>query len=626
MATVTKFPQSNAAITTGWTNPTNVYADDTSYATCGPGKNASVVSDFYNFNFQIPAGSTINSITIEMLVMASTTASVATCDVQPILNTTLRGTAVTTPTTEPTSLTVYNGTTAGTWTVAELNDNTQAGGFKLRLSGNRGNSNTAVTWTADYVKVTVDYTEPAPTTHEAAGAGSTSITGSGAATQSHQSAGAGSASIAGSAAATLTMMASGSGSTAITGAADCTIHTPAILQAAGTGATAITGTGTAITLIRGPPSSGSTSVEGSATASIVKQAAGSGSTSVTGTAVATIALPASGSGLTTITGTADASIDLGGSGSGQTVIDGTGTATVTQQAAGAGQTVIQGQATATTIIEAAGAGSTVIDGSATGTITIQVAGSGSTTIVGSGSAIIEGQPVQVFEASGSGSTVVSGSASAVVVKEASGHGTTEIVGTASSTLVLEASGQGQTNIVGRHKYKPNIPTVRLTADYTLVTRLLADLTDEIELQADNQLSVLLAAEFSFDVHLQADAVLTIHLQGAIDMAKKNQNFELFQGDTKNVVFAVDADNPITGSSITWALFDRSGVLVLSKTTTAGITITGDKEFTVALDPDDTRTLLGTYFHEAKIVGAGLEEKTAAKGSLSIEKARLPLPT
>lgn len=169
MATQVKYAQSNAVITTGWTNPTYVYVDDTNFATAAPAKSASVVSDFYNFGFTIPDGAIINSITVETNWYVSTTASIATLSAQAVKNTTLMGTALTNNT-EPTVETKQTFTTVGTWTVAELNDNTTTG-FKIRLTGTRGNSTTAFTGYVDYLKVTVDYT--AVTT------GITTLTGSG---------------------------------------------------------------------------------------------------------------------------------------------------------------------------------------------------------------------------------------------------------------------------------------------------------------------------------------------------------------------------------------------------------------------------------------------------------------
>ena len=160
MATVTKFPQSNALITTGWTLPNNAHADDAAYATAAPAKNSSIITDYYNFAMDIPSDATINSITFEVQYKSSVTTSTgATLTLQSILNTTLMGSEITGS--MNLADTIINGATSGTWTVAQLNDNTQAGGFKLRLSGKRTTSNTAVTWSVDYVKVTVDYTPAA---------------------------------------------------------------------------------------------------------------------------------------------------------------------------------------------------------------------------------------------------------------------------------------------------------------------------------------------------------------------------------------------------------------------------------------------------------------------------------
>ena len=152
MSTITKYA---SASTAGWTNPSNAYADNTSYATATPTKNGDIESDFYNFGFEIPTGATINSVTAEVEWKVSTSASIATLELQAINGYTTRGTL--TNTSEPTTLTTQQ-LSCGTWTVSELNDNTESGGMKLRLTADRGNSKTEFTASVNYVSVTVDYT------------------------------------------------------------------------------------------------------------------------------------------------------------------------------------------------------------------------------------------------------------------------------------------------------------------------------------------------------------------------------------------------------------------------------------------------------------------------------------
>lgn len=157
MATSIKYPLSAG---TGWTNPTNALTDDGSYATLAFPKTTPTYNYFYNFDFQIPTGATINSVTIECQYKVSVTTSTPTMRLASCIGTTLRGTEKT-DTTEPTSDTVISTNLTGTWTAAELNSNLSTG-FQIRIGGDRGSSNTAVTGSVDYVKATVDYTAAAP--------------------------------------------------------------------------------------------------------------------------------------------------------------------------------------------------------------------------------------------------------------------------------------------------------------------------------------------------------------------------------------------------------------------------------------------------------------------------------
>lgn len=161
MATVSKFPNANAVVTTGLTNPTNAYADDGVYATASPGKNAFVVTDFGFPAFttsEIPDGSTINSITVECKFKVSTISSIANQTITPVNGSTLLG-AGTQDSTEPLTDKVITDTVV---TGVTLDDLRIANQVKARSTSNRGNSNTQVTFSIDYVKLTVDYTEAAP--------------------------------------------------------------------------------------------------------------------------------------------------------------------------------------------------------------------------------------------------------------------------------------------------------------------------------------------------------------------------------------------------------------------------------------------------------------------------------
>lgn len=165
MATITKYPQSYG---TGWTNPVRALSDDGSYATLAFPKSSYTYNYYYNFDFQVPTGATINSITIESQYKLSTTSSTATYVMACTQGTTVKGTQYS-DTSEPTSDTVRTTTNCGTWTVADLNSNLSSG-FNIRIGGTRGSSNTAVTGSVDYVKATIDYTLNADVTSVVAGA------------------------------------------------------------------------------------------------------------------------------------------------------------------------------------------------------------------------------------------------------------------------------------------------------------------------------------------------------------------------------------------------------------------------------------------------------------------------
>lgn len=156
MAVVTKFPTTNAAYSgAGLTNPNNAHADDGVYATCAPAKNGALGQKYGTFGFDasIPSGATISAVKIIYEYKVSTTSSVATARTKAIIGGVDQ--ANHDDTTEPTTDTVLtiDITADRTWNRNDLLDGT----FEAVLEGRRGNSNTAVTFSFDYVKVEVTY-------------------------------------------------------------------------------------------------------------------------------------------------------------------------------------------------------------------------------------------------------------------------------------------------------------------------------------------------------------------------------------------------------------------------------------------------------------------------------------
>lgn len=158
MATVSKFTR-GAVAGNGWTNAANATADDGTYATCIPAKNGTTTGDWDFDAFtgsDIASGSTINSVTIEAQWKISTTSSIETYHQQNF-----NGGVGGTETTDTTGTTADKVTQTTSWssTPSETDVKT-AGQLVATIKGQRGNSNTAVTFSLDYIKVTVDYTAP----------------------------------------------------------------------------------------------------------------------------------------------------------------------------------------------------------------------------------------------------------------------------------------------------------------------------------------------------------------------------------------------------------------------------------------------------------------------------------
>lgn len=154
MATVSKLTR-GAVAGNGWTSAANATADDGVYATATPAKNGTTTGDWDFAAFsdaELPAGSTINSVTVEVQWKVSTTASVDTLGVAGV-----NGSSAGTETTTTTATTADSVATASLSGVTE-SDLKTAGQIKGRVRASRGNTNTAFTASLDYVKVTVDYT------------------------------------------------------------------------------------------------------------------------------------------------------------------------------------------------------------------------------------------------------------------------------------------------------------------------------------------------------------------------------------------------------------------------------------------------------------------------------------
>jgi len=104
------------------------------------------------------------------------------------------------------------------------------------------------------------------------------------------------------------------------------------------------------------------------------------------------------------------------------------------------------------------------------------------------------------------------------------------------------------------------------------------------------------------------------------------DFTMTAGDTKTLSVTVtekaDASaTDISGAVIAWKLAQtlRGGVLI-SKSTVSGISITSGSggTFDITIDPADTASLLGDYYHEAQVTFSTGEISTVLKGKMTVE--------
>ena len=109
------------------------------------------------------------------------------------------------------------------------------------------------------------------------------------------------------------------------------------------------------------------------------------------------------------------------------------------------------------------------------------------------------------------------------------------------------------------------------------------------------------------------------------MTKQNQDFLMWSGDDKTITVTVyDNDDvvvDITGATITWELsLNVDSAALISKTVGSGITLSDPTNgvFTITLDPTDTDSLSGRYYHEAEITDSSGDISTALIGHATIK--------
>lgn len=114
------------------------------------------------------------------------------------------------------------------------------------------------------------------------------------------------------------------------------------------------------------------------------------------------------------------------------------------------------------------------------------------------------------------------------------------------------------------------------------------------------------------------------------MASLNQDFVLWEGESKTIIFDVVDENGVPlpvnlGSTVKWIMqksaTDINGRIL--KSTTDGITLSTNAEgglrISVFLEPQDTASKSpGTYYHEVRVIDTALNETVAAIGKVTLK--------
>ena len=109
------------------------------------------------------------------------------------------------------------------------------------------------------------------------------------------------------------------------------------------------------------------------------------------------------------------------------------------------------------------------------------------------------------------------------------------------------------------------------------------------------------------------------------MSHKVQNFQIHAGDSRELVVTVSdsqgAAVDLSGAAIAWQLARSAGAAApaVAKALGSGIVITDGPNgvFTVMLDPADSETLSGLYYHEAEVTDAAGQRSTVLSGVATV---------
>lgn len=106
------------------------------------------------------------------------------------------------------------------------------------------------------------------------------------------------------------------------------------------------------------------------------------------------------------------------------------------------------------------------------------------------------------------------------------------------------------------------------------------------------------------------------------MAKKDQNFEIYQHTDKLLTFAITDKNgapkDLSGGSATWAVFAvGQDITLIEKKSSAGQITINQSNVSVILLDTDTDNLKGKYIHELRTVDSSGNDDISAVGTINI---------
>ena len=113
------------------------------------------------------------------------------------------------------------------------------------------------------------------------------------------------------------------------------------------------------------------------------------------------------------------------------------------------------------------------------------------------------------------------------------------------------------------------------------------------------------------------------------------SFEMHQGDTKRLSVAVkdpdgNAVSLVGAQSIKWWVARKvtSTTRLLQKTVGTGITVTNAAGglLTIAIDPADTVSVSGDYYHELEVIDSAGDIGTVLRGTMTVVRALVTNPT